>query len=118
MSYSPATGPDSSLAGFAHLGAIVGPVIPWLVWLARRNDDPFVTREAAKATNAGMAFLMGFAAATLIDLFVPLVGWVGRLAQVAIIVVAVALCGNAFRRVRRGIPTSYPVQVKVVTLGE
>jgi len=118
MSYSPLDGPDASLAGLAHLGAILGPVVPFVVWLARRGDDPFVAREAAKATNAGMAFLIAFAAATAIDMFVPLVGWVGRLAQITVIVVAVALCVNAFRRVHRGIPTSYPVQVKVVTLGQ
>ena len=118
MTYSSLDGPDTALAGFAHLGAIVGPVIPWLVWLARRNEDPFVTREAAKALNAGMAFFVAFTIATLIDLFVPLVGFVGRLAQLATLVVAVFLCVHAFRRVRRGVPTSYPFQIKVVNTDE
>lgn len=94
---------------------MVGPIIPWCVWLARRNDDPFVAREAAKATNAGMAFLAAFVVATLVDLFVPLVGFVGRLGQLATLVVAVFLCVHAFRRVRRGVPTSYPFQIRVVT---
>lgn len=114
MSYSPLDGPDTSLAGFAHLGAIIGPAIPWFVWLARRNEDPFVTKESAKAINAGMAFFLAFAVATLIELYVPLVGFVGRLAQLAVIVVAVFLCVHAFRRVRRGSPTSYPFQIRVV----
>ena len=118
MSYSPLDGPDASLAGLAHLGAILGPVVPWLVWLARRSDDPFVAREAAKAANAGMAFLIAFVAATLVEMFVPLVGWVGRLGQVTVIVVAVTLCVNAFRRVHRGIPTSYPVRVPVVGVAD
>lgn len=118
MSYSPLDGPDTSLAGFAHLGAIIGPVIPWLVWRVRRDEDPFVAREAAKATNAGMAFLTAFVAATLVELFVPLVGFVGRLAQVAIIVVAIFLCVNAYRRVRRGVPTSYPLQLRVMRLDD
>ena len=114
MSYSSLDGPDTSLAGFAHLGAIVGPVIPWLVFLVRRNDDAFVSKEAAKATNAGMGFLVAFAIATLIEMYVPLVGFLGRLAQLAILVAAVFLCVHAFRRVRRGAPTSYPFQIKVV----
>jgi uncharacterized Tic20 family protein len=114
MSYSPLDGPDTSLAGFAHLGAILGPVIPLLIWLARREDDTFVAREAAKATNAGMAFLVAFVAATLVDMFVPLVGFVGRLAQLAIIVVAAFLCINAYRRVRRGLVTSYPFRITTV----
>ncbi|MCR6713082.1 MAG: DUF4870 domain-containing protein [Demequina sp.] len=116
MSYSPLDGPDTSLAGFAHLGAVIGPVIPWLVWRVRREEDPFVAREAAKATNAGMAFLVAFAAGTLIWMFVPFVGFVGRMLQVAVIVVALVLCVNAFRRVRRGVPTSYPVQIRVLSL--
>ncbi len=114
MSYSPIDGPDTGLAGIAHLGAMIGPVVPWLVWLSRRSDDPFVTREAGKATNAGMAFLAAFVVATLVELFVPFIGFVGRLAQVAIVVVAVFLCIHAYRRVRRGAPTSYPFQLRVV----
>lgn len=116
MTYSPLDGPDTSLASFAHLGAIIGPVIPWLVWLARRSEDPFVAREAAKATNAGMAFFLAFAVATLVNLFVPFVGFVGRLAQIAVVVVAVFLCIHAYRRVRRGVPTGYPVQVRVISV--
>lgn len=116
MSYSSLDGPDTALAGFAHLGAIIGPVIPWIVWRSRRDEDPFVTREAIKATNAGMAFLLAFVGATLVEAFVPLVGFVGRLAQVATVVVAVFLCVHAFRRVRRGLPTSYPIQLRVLTV--
>jgi uncharacterized Tic20 family protein len=118
MSYSSLDGPDTSLAGVAHLGAIAGPLVPWLVWLARRNEDPFVTKEAAKAVNAGFAFLLAFVGATLVANYVPLVGFVGRLAQLAVIVVAVFLCVHAFRRVRRGVPTSYPFQIKVVSTDE
>jgi len=118
MSYSSLDGPDTSLAGLAHLGAIIGPLIPWLVWLSRRNEDPFVTKESAKAINGGMAFLVAFIAATLVANFVPLVGFVGRLAQLAVAVIAVFLCVHAFRRVRRGVPTSYPFQIKVVSIDE
>jgi len=116
MSYSAADGPDTALAGFAHLGAIVGPVIPWLVWRSRRDEDAYVAREAAKATNAGMAFFVAFAASTLVEMFVPLIGFVGRLGQIATVVVAVFLCVHAYRRVRRGTPTSYPVQLRVLSL--
>ncbi|MGC4174948.1 DUF4870 domain-containing protein [Demequina sp.] len=118
MSYSPIDGPDTSLAGIAHLSAILGPLIPWLIWLARREDDPFVAKEAAKATNAGLAFFVAFVAATLVESFVPFVGWVGRMTQIAVIVVAVVLCTNAFRRVRRGVPTTYPVQWRVVNASD
>ncbi|WP_159448710.1 DUF4870 domain-containing protein [Demequina sp. NBRC 110053] len=105
---------DSRAAGIAHLGAVVGPVIPWVVWLARRGDDPRAAREAAKATNFGVLVLALMAVATVVRMFVPLVGFVGTLAQLAVLVVAVVLCYQAFRTVRRGLPASYPYDIKVV----
>lgn len=118
MTYAASEGPDTALAGLAHLGAIVGPVIPLGVWLARRRDDEFVTREAAKATNMGMAVLTAFVAATLVEVFVPLVGFLGRLAQLVVLVIAGFLCVQAFRNVRRGAPTTYPIYIKVVKTHE
>lgn len=118
MAYAASDGPDTALAGLAHLGAILGPVIPWGVWLARRRDDEFVAREAAKATNLGMAVLVAFVAATLIEVFVPFVGFLGRLAQLVVLVVAGVLCVQAYRNVRRGAPTSYPIYIKVVKTHE
>lgn len=118
MAYSAMDGPDTGLAGAAHLGAILGPLVPWAIYRARRDDDTYVAREAAKATNAGMAFFVAFVVATIVEIYVPLVGFVGRLAQLAILVVAVFVCVQAFRRVRDGMPTSYPFQIKVVTLDD
>ena len=118
MAYSALDGPDTGLAGMAHLGAMLGPVIPWGVYMSRKNEDAFVAREAAKATNAGMAFFATFILATIIELYVPLVGFVGRLAQLAVLVVAVFVCVQNFRRVRDGMPTSYPYQIKVVKLDD
>lgn len=118
MAYAATEGPHTTLASLAHLGAILGPVIPLVVWLSRRRDDEYVAREAAKATNLGMAVLVGFAAATLVELYVPLVGFLGRLAQLVVLVVAGFLCVQAFRNVRRGSPTTYPIYFKVVKTHE
>jgi len=114
VAFAAQDGPDTGLASFAHLAAITGPAIPAIVYLTRRRTDPFVTREAAKATNAGMAFLVTFVVATLIEFYVPLVAFVGRLTQLAIVVVAVMVCVQCSRRVRDGLPTSYPFYIKVV----
>lgn len=114
MAFAAHDGPDTGTASFAHLVAVTGPVIPGIVYLLRKRTDPFVAREAAKATNAGMAFLIAFVAATLVEFYVPLVAFVGRLTQLAIIVVAVTVCVQCSRRVRDGLPTSYPFYIKVV----
>ncbi|WP_297081319.1 DUF4870 domain-containing protein [uncultured Demequina sp.] len=105
---------DTAMAGLAHLGAIVGPLVPLGVWLARRRDDPWAASQAAAATNFGMLVLVVFALGTAVRLFVPLVAFVGTLAQLAVLAVAAVLCVQAFRAVRRGLPATYPYDIKVV----
>jgi uncharacterized Tic20 family protein len=114
MTHAPLDGPDTTLAGIAHLGAILGPVIPWLVWLARKRDDAWVAREAAAATNFGMLVLAAFAGATVIRELVPLAAYLGTLGQLAVLFVAVVMSSQAFRSVRRGLPATYPYDIKVV----
>ncbi|GIG55481.1 DUF4870 domain-containing protein [Demequina activiva] len=118
MNHAPQDGiddePDTAVAALAHLGAILGPVIPWLVWLARRGDDRWAAREAATATNFGLLVLVAFMIATAVREFVPLVAFLGTLGQLAVLVVAVVLCYQAFRTVRRGLSATYPYDIKVV----
>jgi len=118
VAYAAQEGPNTGLAAVAHLGALLGPIVPGIVYLMRRRTDPFVAREAAKATNAGMAFFVAFVLATIVELYVPLLGFVGRLAQLAVIVVAVVVCVQCSRRVRDGLPTAYPFQIRVVNTYE
>ena len=114
MTYMAHEGPDTAMAGVAHLGAIAGPLVPFVVWLGRRREDSFSAREAANATNFGFAVLTAFVLATLTRIYVPLVGFLGTLAQLAILVVAVVYCVQAFRTVRRGSSATYPIDIKVV----
>ena len=107
-------GRDSALASVAHLGAMAGPLVPWIVYLSKRKSEPWAAREAATATNFGFLVLAGFVVATLVRELVPLVGFLGTLAQLVILIVAVALCLQAFRSVRRGHPATYPYEIKVV----
>ncbi len=116
MAYQNFGGPDVQAGGIAQLGAIVGPIIPYLVYLNRRNEEPISARDAATATNFGMLVLVVFLTGTLIRLIVPWVGWLGALVQVGIVVVAVVLAVQAYGSVRRGVPASYPLGVNVVRL--
>jgi uncharacterized Tic20 family protein len=118
MTYMAHEGPDTTMAGVAHLGAMLGPVVPFVVWLARRREDAFSAREAAAATNFGAAVLAAFVAGTLIRLFVPLVGFLGTLTQLAVLIVAVFFSVQAFRGSQRGTPASYPFDIKVVKTDE
>ena len=60
----------------AHLSAFVGLVIPLIgsvlgplaVWLARRDDSPFVAAHAKEALNFNISVLIGAIACTLLML--------------------------------------------------
>lgn len=114
MAYQNLGGPDLQAAELAHLGAIIGPVIPYLVYRNRRDEEPFAAREAATATNFGTAILAAFAVATLVKILVPFVGFVGTVGQLAVMAAAVILCAQGYIAVHRGVPATYPFDIRVV----
>ncbi|MBN2176854.1 MAG: DUF4870 domain-containing protein [Demequinaceae bacterium] len=114
MAYQNLGGPDTQAAGLAQLGAIIGPLIPYLVWLNRRNEEPISARDAAAATNFGTFVLVAFIPATVLRLYAPWLGWVGAILQVAILLSAFVLCFQAFGSVRRGVPAQYPFDIDVL----
>lgn len=114
MSFQNLGQPDRQASGVAQLGAILGPLIPFLVYVNRRNEESVSARDAAIATNFGMFVLVSFGIATIFRLFVPWIGWVGILAQFAIITAAIILCGQAYASVRTGVIAQYPVTITVI----
>lgn len=106
--------PDTLAAEIAQVGAIFGPLVPWLVWWRRRGTNPFAEREAATATNFGALVLVSFAVATAVRVFVPFLGFLGTVGQLAVVASSVVLCLQAYSAVRRGVSATYPVDLKVV----
>lgn len=105
---------QTTRASAVHLLALTGPIIPAALFFASRRTDRFAAGEAAKATNFAAAAVIAFVLATLVRIFVPLVGFVGTLSQWVVPVVAVYCCLAGFRLARRGEPAQYPIQFKVV----
>lgn len=93
---------------------MAGPLVPGIVFLMRRRSEPWAAREAAAATNFGFLVLVAFVVATLVRELVPLVSFLGTLAQLVVLIIAVALSTQAFRSVRRGRPATYPYEIRVV----
>lgn len=106
--------PSTLAAELAHLGAMIGPVIPWLIWRRHRGRDTFGERESAVATNFGTLLIVVFGAATALRLFVPFIGFLGTVGQLAVLASSVVLCLQAYSAVRRGVPATYPIDLKVV----
>ncbi|NTV40639.1 MAG: DUF4870 domain-containing protein [Demequinaceae bacterium] len=113
MTYTAGEGPDTARASATHLSAIFGPFIPLAVFFTERDRDAFVAVEALKAVRFSSLLLAAFIAATAVRLFVPLVGFLGTLAQWVIPIVAIYFCLAGFRLARQGEPANYPFQFKV-----
>ncbi len=113
MTYTADERPDTARASAAHLSAITGPLIPLAVYFTERDRDAFAAGEASKAARFSAVLLAAFVAATSVRLFVPLVGFLGTLAQWVIPIVAIYFCLAGFRLARQGEPANYPFQFKV-----
>lgn len=105
---------NTRAAASAHLGAVIGPVIPAAIYLARRHADRFSAEESAKALNFSVLVVSLFVAGTLVRLLVPFVGFLGTLAQWVVPLVGAYFCVMAWRGARLGTPATYPFQFKVV----
>lgn len=114
MAYMAHDSPDTAVAGFAHSRAITAHLVPLSFGCGSRRDDAFSTREAAKAAAVGVVLVLAVVLATMVRLYVPLLEFLGTLAQLAVLVVAVFSSVQAYRNVNRGSPASYPINIKVV----
>jgi uncharacterized Tic20 family protein len=114
MRYDDEGAPDTFAAEIAQVGAIFGPLVPWLVWWRRRGTDAFAEREAATATNFGTLVLVAFTVATAIRAFIPFLGFLGTVGQLAVVASSVVLCLQAYSSVRRGASATYPLEIEVV----
>jgi uncharacterized Tic20 family protein len=116
MAYENHVGPDTLAAEIAQVGAVFGPLIPWLVWWRRRGRDPFAERSAPAATNFGTLVLLSFGVSTAIRVFVPFLGFLGTVGQLAVVASTTVLCLQAYSAVRRGVPATYPVDIRVLRI--
>lgn len=113
MTYTAHDEAPTMRSSVVHLSALTGPFIPLAAYFAWRDEDKFTSTEAAKAARFTSVLLLAFIVATVVRLHVPLVGFLGTLAQWVIPVVAAYFCLAGFRLARRGEPAHYPFQFKV-----
>lgn len=138
MAYLNLGGPDTAASEFAQIGAAVGPalavtgaifdiwwliplvalgpLVPYLVWTNRRDEEQFSARDAAVATNFAGLVLVIFLAGTGLRMFVPVIGWLGAIVQVGVGLAAVVLSIQAFASVRSRTPAQYPAGIPIVRL--
>jgi uncharacterized protein len=88
------------------VGAVLGPLV---VWLARRDQSPFVASQAKEALNFNLSVLIA-AAFCLILVFVL----IGILLLAALFIAWLALTIIAAIKASEGIDYRYPVSLRLV----
>lgn len=119
---APPSGDPRTWAMAAHLSALVSAFVglafmgPLIVYLVKRDDDPFVRQQAAEALNFNLSVLI-YTVAYVIVLVIGLVlivgvvliplGVAGAIAWLVLVIVAGVKAG-------RGEPYRYPLTIRFV----
>ena len=119
--YEPAPArPDTgrTWAVLAHLGgilayALIGWVPALVVWLAHRDRDPYVTREARAALNFQLTVLIGLVICQVVHVM-PVIGVVGWIGGIALSVISLVLSILAALAASRGSEYRYPYSLELV----
>jgi uncharacterized Tic20 family protein len=98
----------SALAFFLlpPVGGVLGPLV---VWLAKRDQSPFVAEAAKEALNFNLAVLAAYAVCLLLALI-----FIGLLLGAALLIFWLVMTVVAAIRASEGIHYRYPVTVRIV----
>lgn len=102
----PAANNSNQLASFAHLGVILGFLVPLIIWLVGKDQSEFVDAEGKKALNFGILVSIAYFVS-----FIPLIGWLITLAG---FVVAIIFGVQGFQKASKGEPYLYPFTLPLV----
>jgi uncharacterized protein len=114
---APPTENERTWGMLAHLSALAGLVMPLVgivlgplaVWLARRDDSPFVAEHAKEALNFNLSVLLGAIACMLLMLV-----FVGFLLGSALFILWLVMTLIAAIKASEGQPYRYPFSLRFV----
>lgn len=105
-----ATANDKNIAVLTHLGGIFFGFIPALiVWLLKKDDNPFVGGQAREALNFQLTVLIGYMVAWVLAFLL-----VGFMLLPLIYVGNLVLCILAAVKVSQGEDYRYPLTLRLI----
>ena len=66
LPHGPATRAEETLSALSYLGAVFGPIVPLVVYLARRRTSWFVRWHATQALNVALTCLLYAVSAAIV----------------------------------------------------
>lgn len=102
---------DRSLAQLVHiLGLLTGFLGPLILWLIKRDEDPFASQHAVEALNFQITVaIAAFVSGILILLII------GIVLLPAVMIVDIIFSIQQTLKAGRGEPARYPVSIRLVT---
>lgn len=101
---------DKNLAVLTHLGGIFFSFVPGLiVWLLKKDDNPFLGEQAREALNFQITVLIGYLLAWVLAFVL-----VGFLLVPVIYVANLVLCLIAAVRTSKGESYQYPLSLRLI----
>ncbi len=98
-----------NMAMLCHLLAIFGFLAPLIIWLLKKEDDPFIDKQGKEALNFQITVILAATVATVLSAFcigVPLLA--------AILILNFIFCLIAAVKVSGGQDYRYPVALRLV----
>lgn len=104
------TANDKNIAVLTHLGGMLFSVLPGLiVWLLKKDDNPFVGEQAREALNFQITVLIGYMAAYILVFLL-----IGLLLLPVIYLANLLLCIIAAVKVSKGEDYRYPLALRLI----
>ena len=100
----------TTLAMLAHLLGIVGPLGPLIIWLIKKDQEPFVSDQAREALNFELTVFIVWLA-IFVTTFILCFAW---LLYPVLFVVNLVMCVIASMQANSGVAYRYPVNLRFI----
>ncbi|WP_084037982.1 DUF4870 domain-containing protein [Demequina sp. NBRC 110053] len=105
---------DNTMATVAHATVVTGFLIPLIVWLIGKDQNPFVDAEGKKALNFSILITIAYVVSAVLGV-IPFIGWLlGTLIWLAAVAVGLIFGIQGAVAANKGQPYKYPFTIDLV----
>ena len=102
--------PESrTLAMLTHLLGLVGILGPLIIWLIKKDEDPFIDEQGKESLNFQITMLIAFFISGMSTFF-----FIGCITTPILVVVDIILCIMAGMKANEGISYRYPFVIRFI----
>lgn len=104
------TADDKTMAMIAHLGGIVGFIIPLIIWLIKKDQSPFVNDQGKESLNFQITMVIAWMVVITTSFL-----FIGFLLMPIVLIGNLIFCIMGGLAAQRGETYRYPVTLRLIT---